>query len=401
MVKAANDVVITGVGIVTNQGVGTDVHTALLTSDQSPVPRVETERFAPYPVHPLPEIDWSQQIPKRGDQRQMENWQRLGVFAAGLALDDAGFKDDLEACGSMDMIVSAGGGERDINVDSLIVDEALKRNDREQLLNEKLTTELRPTLFLAQLSNLMAGNISIVHKVTGSSRTFMGEEGAGISAIETAFARIKAGQSTHTLVGGAFSAERLDMILLIEAIQGHALGGYHPIWSRKPENGGGMMTGSVGAFLILESREHAEARGARIYATIDAVGGDRGSREGDRLEQRLQYLSAPAADADPARTIVFSGTTGFPDLAAREKAFLDARFPKAAIRAYGGLAGHALESQFPLGIAFAALSLGAGAKVPPFDPSVELPMEKAARTAIITTIGHARGEGVAVLSVEE
>ncbi|WP_438747813.1 beta-ketoacyl-ACP synthase [Pararhizobium sp. O133] len=400
MVKAANDVVITGVGIVTNQGVGTDVHTALLTSDQSPVARVETERFAPYPVHPLPEIDWSQQIPKRGDQRQMENWQRLGVFSAGLALDDAGFKDDLEACGSMDMIVAAGGGERDINVDSLIVDEALKRNDREQLLNEKLTTELRPTLFLAQLSNLLAGNISIVHKVTGSSRTFMGEEGAGISAIETAFARIKAGQSTHTLVGGAFSAERLDMILLIEAIQGHALGDYHPIWSRKPEDGGGMILGSVGAFLMLESREHAEARGARIYATIEEIGGDRGSREGDRLEQRLQYLSKPAAGADPDATIVFSGTTGFHDLATREKAFLDAQFPKTAIRAYGGLAGHGLEAHFPLGLAFAALSLGAGAIVPPFDPA-ETQMKTPARTAIVTTIGHARGEGIAVLSAEE
>jgi 3-oxoacyl-[acyl-carrier-protein] synthase II len=401
MSKSANDVVITGVGIVTSQGVGTDVHTALLTSGQTPVVRVDTERFSPYPVHPLPEIDWSQQISKRGDQRQMENWQRLGVFSAGLALDDAGFKDDLDACGGMDMIVAAGGGERDINVDSLIVDEALKRNDREQLLNEKLTTELRPTLFLAQLSNLMAGNISIVHKVTGSSRTFMGEEGAGISAIETAFARIKAGQSTHTLVGGAFSAERLDMILLIEAIQGHALGGHHPIWSRKPENGGGMITGSVGAFLMLESRAHAEARNARIYATIDAVGGDRGSREGDRLEQRLQYLTAPAADADPSRTVVFSGTTGFHDLAAREKAFLDAQFPKAAVRAYGGLVGHALESQFPLGLAFAALSLGAGAKVPPFDPAGETLMEKPAKTAIVTTIGHARGEGIAVLSAEE
>jgi 3-oxoacyl-[acyl-carrier-protein] synthase II len=229
----------------------------------------------------------------------------------------------------------------------------------------------------------------------------MGEEGAGISAIETAFARIKAGQSTHTLVGGAFSAERLDMILLIEAVQGHALGDYHPIWSRKPENGGGMITGSVGAFLMLESREHAEARGARIYATIDAVGGDRGSREGNRLEQRLQYLTAPAADADPSRTVVFSGTTGFPDLAAREKAFLDAQFPKAAVRAYGGLVGHALESQFPLGLAFAALSLGAGAKVPPFDPAAEAPMEQAAKTAIVTTIGHARGEGIAVLSAEE
>ena len=177
MSKSANDVVITGVGIVTSQGVGADVHTAFLTAAETPAVRVDTERFAPYPVHTLPDIDWSQQISKRGDQRQMENWQRLGVFSAGLALDDAGFKDDLEACGSMDMIVAAGGGERDINVDSLIVDEALKRNDREQLLNEKLTTELRPTLFLAQLSNLMAGNISIVHKVTGSSRTFYGRRG--------------------------------------------------------------------------------------------------------------------------------------------------------------------------------------------------------------------------------
>src|SRR3546814_12106394 len=80
----------------------------------------------------MPEIDWSEQIPKRGDQRQMENWQRLGVFAAGLALDDAGLKTDADACSSMDMIVAAGGGERDIKVDSLIVDEATKRNDRSE-----------------------------------------------------------------------------------------------------------------------------------------------------------------------------------------------------------------------------------------------------------------------------
>ena len=36
--------------------------------------------------------------------------------------------------------------------------------------------DLRPTLFLAQLSNLLAGNIAIVHGVCGTSRTFMGEE---------------------------------------------------------------------------------------------------------------------------------------------------------------------------------------------------------------------------------
>ncbi|NHT78492.1 beta-ketoacyl-ACP synthase [Rhizobiaceae bacterium CRRU44] len=392
--KAANDVVITGVGIVTSQGVGVAPHVAMLTADEAPAVVVETERFAPYPVHPLPAIDWSAQIAKRGDQRQMENWQRLGVFSAGLALDDAGLKDDTDACGTMDMIVAAGGGERDIAVDSLIVDEGLKRNDREHLLNEKLTTELRPTLFLAQLSNLMAGNISIVHKVTGSSRTFMGEEAAGISAVETAFARIKAGQSSHTLVGGALSAERLDIILLVEALQAHATGPWRPLWSRADGEGGGIILGSVGAFLVLESREHAESRGARIYATIDAVGGDRGKREGGGLERRLDQLSETAPGED---TVVFSGASGLADLATQERTWLETRFPNAPVRGYSGAVGHGIEAQFPLGLALAALALDAGAVVPPFDPSEPL-MTRAPKHAIVTTLGHGRGEGIAVLT---
>ncbi|MBO9098745.1 MULTISPECIES: beta-ketoacyl-ACP synthase [unclassified Rhizobium] len=399
MSKAPNDVVITGVGIVTCQGVGKDAHVALLTSGTSPAVIVETEKFKPYPVHPLPEIDWSQQIPKRGDQRQMENWQRIGVFAAGLALDDAGFKDNFEACGAMDMIVAAGGGERDINVDTLIVDEGLKRNDRELMLNEKLTTELRPTLFLAQLSNLLAGNISIVHKVTGSSRTFMGEEAAGISAVETAFHRIKSGESTHALVGGAFSAERLDMILLFESIGGHSVGDWQPLWSRREGGGGGMIVGSLGAFLVLESRAHAESRSAHIYATIDAIEGDRGNRDDGKFEARLERLLEPAIGFG-SETIVFSGSSGLHEIAAREKAVLDKTLPEAAIRGYGGVTGHGLETQFPLGIAFAALALANKAKVPAFDPNHEKPMGTAARTAIVTTVGHTRGEGVAVLSTE-
>ncbi len=394
--KSDNDVVITGVGIVTCHGVGSQAHLALLSGAAAPEPVVETEKFKPYPVHPMPEIDWSAQIAKRGDQRQMENWQRLGVFAAGLALDDAGLKENAEACATMDMIVAAGGGERDINVDTLIVDEALKRNDREKLLNEKLTTELRPTLFLAQLSNLMAGNISIVHKVTGSSRTFMGEEAAGISAVETAFHRIRSGESSHALVGGAFSAERPDMILLFEAIGAHAQGAWQPLWSREGHEGGGMISGSLGAFLVLESRKHASERGARIYARIDAIEGDRGSRDDGKMEKRMERLLAPATDS--AATVVFSGASGLDDVTAREKHILEKTLPKAAIRGFGGVTGHGLEAQFPLGLALAALTLESGARVPTFDANAEKPMGEAATEAVVTTVGHVRGEGVAVLS---
>ena len=395
MSKAATDVVVTGVGIVTSLGVGKEPHLSLLTASKAPEPRLELEKFQPYPVHPMPDIDWSAQIPKRGDQRQMENWQRLGVFAAGLALDDAGLKDNAELCGTMDMIVAAGGGERDLAVDSLIVDEGLKSNDRETMLNEKLRTELRPTLFLAQLSNLMAGNISIVHKVTGSSRTFMGEEAAGISAIETAFARIRSGQSTHTLVGGAFIAERPDILLLVEGIRAHATGGWTPLWSREDGEGGGMVMGSVGAFLVLEAREHAEARGAHIYAVIDAIEGDRGNRDDGRFEARMARLAAMARDAEDL--VVFSGSSGLHDLAAREKSFLDGAFPKAALRGYGGLTGHALEAQFPLGLALAALAVDAGAAVPAFNGEGEAAMATPARAAVVTTVGYTRGEGMAHL----
>lgn len=398
MTHTPHQVVVTGIGLVTSLGVGREAHREQLMASTAPARVTDSQSFAPYTVHPLPEIDWSAQIPRRGDQRQMENWQRLGVYTAGLALDDAGLKGDLEACASMDMIVAAGGGERDIDVDTLIVEESRKRNDREQLLNEKLTTELRPTLFLAQLSNLLAGNISIVHKVTGSSRTLMGEEGAGISAVETGFARIAAGQSTHCLVGGAFVSERVDMLMVMEAIQGLGKNPKVPFWSGDG-SANGMNLGTAGAFLVLESLEHAKARGAHIYARLDAVLGDRGSRDTDRLEQRLARLADnTGASGGGEDTVVFSGASGYPALSARERNFLQSRFPAAPMRSVGALFGHSLEAHFPTAVALACLALDDDAPVSPFAAGEDAITSAAANTAIVTTIGHVRGEGIARLT---
>ena len=400
MAKSSNDVVVTGIGLVTSFGVGIEPHVAMLTGGQPEV-RIDSEVCAPYPVHPLPEIDWKDQIPKRGDQRQMENWQRLGVYAAGLALDDAGMKENEELCATMDMIVAAGGGERDIAVDSLIVNEARQRNDREILLNEKLTTELRPTLFLAQLANLVAGNISIVHKVAGSSRTFMGEEAAGISAVATAYARILAGQSSHTLVGGSFVAERRDILLMMESVHALSRGDWAPLWDRPADEDGGMIMGTVGAFVVLESREHAEARGAHIYAVLSGVEGDRGKRDDGRFEQRLERLFKDAGFTGASNEAILSGATGLTDITMREAAFVKEHFPSAPLRGYTGVTGHAMEANFTLGIALAALALDKQAVLPVFNSGGEQPMSAPAEKIAVTTVGHQRGEGVAVLSAEK
>ena len=113
-----------------------------------------------------------------------------------------------------------------------------------------------------------------------------------------------------------------------------------------------MVSGSLGAFLVLESRKHASERGARIYARIDAIEGDRGSRDEGKMEKRMERLLAPAKDS--AATVVFSGASGYDGVTAREKDILEKALPNAVIRGFGGVTGHGLEAQFPLGLALAA-----------------------------------------------
>jgi len=388
------DVLITGLGLVTCFGEGAEVHWAAIAGGGAKPP-LDAARFAPYTIHPLPEIDWGQQIPKRGDQRQMETWQRLGTYAAGKALDDAGFKGDEEACARMDMIVSAAGGERDIEVDSSILEASRTREDHGVLLNEKLTTELRPTLFLAQLSNLLGGNISIVHKVTGASHTFMGEEGSSIAAIQNAAARIRAGQSTHVLVGASFQTEHPDMLL------GYDLGGFlerdgwKPLWSRTGGKGGGVVTGSAGIFLVLESRAHAEARGRKAYAAISrivSVFADRPAGElRDGIAHMLDQLKLP-----PGPLLTVSGASGAHEATTAEKDVLSAR-DGTALRGISGLFGHVKEAEFPLAVALAALCLSNRAGFPPIDAGTEAAFAGVPERVLATTIGYHRAEGMALL----
>ncbi|HWK63440.1 MAG TPA: beta-ketoacyl-ACP synthase [Rhizobiaceae bacterium] len=392
---SARDVVITGIGLVSSLGEGLDTHWEKLSSGATE-PVVDGERYKPYSIHPLPPIDWGLQIAKRGDQRQMETWQRLGTYAAGLALDDAGVKGDEALCSTMDMIVAAGGGERDELVDQGILEASETRGDTEVLLNEKLTTELRPTLFLAQLSNLLAGNISIVHKVTGSSRTFMGEEGAGVAAVETAAARIRAGQSTHALVGGAFQTEHSDMLLGYELGAFLHRGPWKPLWQRAGSEGGGVVTGSGAAFLVLESREHAEKRGRKIYAKLGRIVSERVKRPSADLAEAITAMLEQAELPDTP-LLAMSGASGAHAATAAERAALD-RKPNVVARGFGTLTGHLKEAQFPFAVALAALAVDRRAAYPVFDAAGEKPFTGTPDAVLATAIGYCHFEGMALVS---
>lgn len=393
MSSSKKEVCITGIGFVSCYGEGAEHHWNVLGGDKAPTPIIASETVPPYGVHPLPKMDWALQIPRK-DQRQMENWQRLGTYAAGLALDDAGLKENAEMVSTMDLVVAAGGGERDIETDEAILKDAIASNDAEQLILDRLRTDLRPTLFLAQLSNLLAGNISIVHKVTGSSRTYMGEETAGVTVIQNAVSRIASGQSTHMLVGGSYNADRPDALLP------HALnhylydGGREGVHGRQGK-GGGMRMGSVGAFLVLEEAEHAKARGANSYAKLSSVSSDLGKREGEKGTNRMDVMFDKLGATPDA---VLSGATGVSEATKFEMDYLNSKLEEdTPIRAFQTLIGQPLEATFPAGVALAALALKNNGFYAPFEPH-EKPTKDGVSSIMVTSIGHHCGEGFALLS---
>jgi 3-oxoacyl-[acyl-carrier-protein] synthase II len=384
---------ITGIGLASSLGEGIDQHWDAL---QGRKVNADETTFAPYVVHPMAKVSFDAQIPKKGDQRQMEAWQRIGTYAAGLALDSAGIKGNADILSRTDMIVAAGGGERDLSVDAAILNAQVQGNSAPGYLNERLMSDLRPTLFLAQLSNLLAGNIAIVHGVTGSSRTFMGEEAAGFDAVRIALARIADGKSDIALVGAAQNGERKDLLMLYEFGGFPLKNKYTPVWARSDE-AGGFALASGGAFLVIESKEHAQARGAKPFARLSKVVSDRARRNGDgTVTATLEALWTKLGPTDPHAPII-TGATGAAGVTKEERAFL-AHHPDHAVRATGTAFGHIMEAQFLLGLALGALSISKGALFAANDPAgVELEMTTPPTQIVVVGAGHWRGEGMGLV----
>jgi 3-oxoacyl-[acyl-carrier-protein] synthase II len=393
MAEAAREAWITGIGIVSCLGEGPQAHWQKLTEGHS---SADTKTFEPFIVHPLARINLDAQIPKKGDQRQMEPWQRIGTYAAGLALESAGVKGKPEILSHMDMIVAATGGERDLSVDSTIMSGVPRAQNPAAFLNERLMGDLRPTLFLAQLSNLLAGNISIVHGVTGSSRTFMGEESAGIDAVRIALSRINAGQSDIALVGAAFNSERPDLLMFYQFGQFALKDRFAPIWERGEK--GGFALGSLGAFLVIEAREYAEKRGAKPMARLTAVVSDRSDRKPGAVTATLSRLWGRIKDkVVSGHAAVISGATGAQPATGEERAFLSGH-NDLAVRATGSYLGHGLEAQFAMNVGLAVVALDHRSLFPPCDATgLERPMSEDLSQVVVTSVGHWRGEGLALV----
>jgi hypothetical protein len=137
-----------------------------------------------------------------------------------------------------------------------------------------------PALFAEGVPNAAAAQLSLMLGVRGGCQTIIGSRGAGLDALRLAAMRIRHGDCARAFVGAGeeYSTTVNRATLACDADAG-------------PEFGAGAVT------LVLESRSAAQARGARILATIVSGFATDGLHPPDRLQAPPGRLCAVVATA--------------------------------------------------------------------------------------------------------
>jgi 3-oxoacyl-[acyl-carrier-protein] synthase II len=161
-----------------------------------------------------------------------------------------------------------------------------------------------------------------------------------------------------------------------------------------------MALASTGAFLVLESAEHASARRARPVARLTRVLSDRSHRGAGEITATLETMWAELEPALAAgKSAILSGASGAEPATAEERSFLQAH-ATIPMRATGTRIGHGVEAQFPMNVALAALALQHGRLYPSAD-ALERDSESGLQQVVVTGVGHWRGEGMALVEAVE
>ena len=164
--------------------------------------------------------------------------------------------------------------------------------------------------------------------------------------------------------------------------------------------------GSVAAFLVLEAREHAEARGRKPYARLGPVLSDRCARRpGEAAANARKQFEEIRKAARHKPLAVLSGATGLAGPTREEREFLGGLIEAGevgTVRSVVNLLGSSVEAAFAAEVGLAALALSRGGFYPPTDDTgFEKPRRFPAQGNRRHCWGVWRGEGMGLVEAIE
>jgi len=274
-------VVVTGIGVVSALGLGKQTFLDALLAGRSGVGLIERFDTTDYAVKFAAEVrdfDPLDFIDKKMVKR-MDRFSQYGVAASTMALEDSGYPvaEDPYAIGAF---IGSGVGGLDTFMDQIIV------------LREKGPDRVSPFFIPMIIGNMAAALSSIALGLQGPVSATSTACAASTNALGDAFNIVRRGDATAMLAGGAEAAVNEVGISAFAALRALSTRNDAPEKASRPFDIGrdGFVMGEGSGVLVLEELEHAQKRGAHIYAEFAGYG-----MTGDAF-----HLTEPVESGEPA-----------------------------------------------------------------------------------------------------
>lgn len=273
-------VVITGMGAVSPAGVGVEALWDALMEKRcciGPITRFDSEDFAVKYAGEIPNFDPVEQGLSKKEARRFDRFVQYAIVAADEALAQSGL--DMEAEDATRVAIAFGTGIGGC-------DEFQKGCDA---LREKGPNRVSPLFVPTMIGNIAAGNLAIRYGMRGECLNVVTACATGAHNIGTALRDIRHGYADVALVGGA--EESISPVCIAGFTNLGALSkADDPTQASLPFDARrqGFVAGEGAGALVIESLEHALARGAQPLAEITGFGST-----GDAY-----HMTAPDPDAD-------------------------------------------------------------------------------------------------------
>ena len=286
--------VVTGIGVATPIGIGIEPFWDALLAQSCGIKTIESfdaSALGCSVAGELPDYKVADYIPKnyRKNIKVMARDIAIAVICAKQAIDDAalvtkctigrGESDGPTNIDPTRLGVNIGAGLICADLKELAEALRIAADDQGDFSLQKWGTEgmssLTPLWLLKFLPNMLACHVTIVHDAQAPSNTITCGEASSHMAVGEALRTIARGDADVCICGGAES--KVNPMAVTRPLlwkRGSSSGNDHPESASRPfaADRQGTIPADGGGLMILESLEHAKARGARIYAEVSGLG---------------------------------------------------------------------------------------------------------------------------------
>lgn len=258
-----NRVVVTGIGVISSVGSGKETFWKNIKSGFcgiKPIQSFDTSDFKVKVAAEIQDFDPTEFINKK-EAKRMDRFTQFSIAASQQALNDAKLHIDEQNAEKIGIYMGSGIG-------GLITIE-----ENTEKLFQKGVDRISPFFIPMSISNMAAGNVSIALGIKGSCLTYNTACASSASAIGEALKELRYGSHDVILAGGTeASISKLGiggfqaMTALCES--------HDPMRASIPfdKDRSGFVMAEGSAMLVLETLEHAQKRGANIYAELVGYG---------------------------------------------------------------------------------------------------------------------------------